>query len=216
MPHNKPYIVHKNDLKHFQDLFQFPWNDAITFLRFRSSVDWWKPTASPCIVQCHQTPSHFESLQSFITLSVCPFIIFFFFLLSLSSQSFVLIFLGLHEKQVILSRFIHCILFLYSCKLLPSWPQSVFFFFFYPYCVWTLSLLLQYPQFIFHHLPSFFLLSHTTDAHLIFVPSALFLCFSLAVWICPSPNRLSHLNDGCLRFNWQPRSDSFSLCHGVK
>lgn len=42
------------------------------------------------------------------------------------------------------------------------------------------------------------------------------LCFSLAVWVCPSPNRLSHLNDGCLRHSRQLRSDSFSHSRGVK
>lgn len=41
-------------------------------------------------------------------------------------------------------------------------------------------------------------------------------CFPLVVRLCPSSNHMSRLNDGCLRLNWQLRSDSFSLCHGVK
>lgn len=79
-PCDKPYSVPKKWFlkRHFQDLFQFPWNDAIIFLRFYSSVAWWKPAASPCIIQCHQIPAHFESPQSFITLTVCPLIIYFF------------------------------------------------------------------------------------------------------------------------------------------
>lgn len=206
VPHDEPYCVHKNDFKkHFWDLFQFPWNDAIIFLRFHSSVAWWKPAASPCISQCHKIPSHFKSSVFHYPLCVSLYHI------PLFSQTFVY-FSWSAWKGVIFSLCIPCIFFLYPRQLLPSLPQSVS----PPLCLNPLrtavvAAISPPPPAII------FLLSHITAPYCppLPVPPSFFLCFSLAVWICPSPNRLSHLNDGCLRLSWQPRSDSAMVLNSI-
>lgn len=152
-------------------------------------------------------PFHFESLQSFITLSVGPFITFFSLV-----PHFYMHFCWSAWRGVILPPFLLCsslsVPVIYSSHYLgllltPSVSEPS------PYCC---------------QIPSFSAASHRLSAlshrcgrcPYLPVPPSFFLCFSLAVWVCPSPNRLSHLNDGCLRLDWHPRSDSFSLCHGVK
>lgn len=138
----------KKKKKHFRDLFQFPWNDAIMFFRFHSSVAWWKPAASPCIVQCHQIPSHFESLQSFITLSVCLFTAF--FLTFSVVPDFCVYFSRFAWKDtpsllsIVLSFYIlaNCSLQCLTLLLKPSVSELPF-------------LLLFYPKFLFHPLPWF-------------------------------------------------------------
>ncbi len=116
---------------------------------------------------------------------------------SLSSQTFVFIFLGLHKKESILPHLSPYIFFPHSRQL------SL-----YHLCLFLTSSVSE-PSSHFYYIPNIsstsqhhFLLSHITAAYIPIsscTSPSVFLCFSLAVWICPSPNRLSHLNDGCLR-----------------
>lgn len=153
MPCEKPYRMHKIDfkrkIKYFSRPFSISMERCCYISRLHSPRAWRKTAASPCIVQCHQIPSHFESP------SLCAHLIIFLLLPFLTSL-------------------------LYSCFPLPL-----------------------HPQFFLHFVPS-------PWPSLAGLPSV-FLCFSLAVWIRPSPNCLSHLNDGCLCNNWQPRSASSRL-----
>lgn len=110
-PRDQPYSVHENDCqKHFRDLFSISieWCYYIFSASTHQQPD---ERRLPLLVSFTVTksPSHFESLQSFISLAVCLFIVFFSLF-----QAIVFIFLGVHEKGVILPPFIPRIFFALS------------------------------------------------------------------------------------------------------
>lgn len=181
-PRDQPYSVHESDCqKHFRDLFSISmeWCYYIFSASTHQQPD---ERRLPLLVSFTVTksPSHFESLQSFISLAMCLFIVFFSLF-----QAIVFIFLGVHEKGVILPPFIPRIFFALS----PSTVSLTASVCFSP-LLWVKPFLL-YPQFLFHLPPNcHFLCSPTSPRPICPSPPvrpSFFLCFSLAVWVCPSP-----------------------------
>ena len=156
--------------KHFRDLFSISmkWCYYIFPASTHQQPD---ERRLPLLVSFTVTksPSHFESLQSFISLAVCLFIVFF----PLSSRPLCLFFLVCMKKES------------------SSLPLSLAFSFLYPRQLFLSPTvgepLLLDPQFLLHLPPSFFMLCHITTAYMpissrtsLFLSLFLFSCLGLS------------------------------------
>lgn len=177
MPHDKPYSVH-----------QFNFHGMMLLYFFASTHQQPDESRLPLLVSFSVTKSLLILKVFSLSLpSLCVPLSYF----SLSSQTFVLILLGLHENESssLSLSLAFCSSFSILAQLLPFTTSVCFtpLLCLNPICTAVVSPISH---------PHYCRLCPSLPA-----PPSFFVCFSLAVWICPSPNRLSHLNDGCLRLN---------------